>query len=219
MLRRTIKRIIKITIVFACISALAGPLTGGVAMADQHPGRDRGHERTVRRLPAGSRTVRAGKSRYYHYHGVFYRRGPSGFLVVNAPAGAIVLSIPVGSRSFLVGGITYYLYDGTYYRRAPSGYIVVAPPPETVVVREIAPVVPSKESMEGKASVTVPLLNVRSGPGMDFPVVYQVHESDMLTIHGYAPEWLYVNLPGGSFGWVMMRYTSYASPNPRPAEG
>ena len=219
MLRRTRKKVINIAVVFFSLFALTGLLTGETAMADQHHGRDRGHERTVRRLPAGSRTVWVGKSRYYHNHGVFYRRGPSGFLVVNAPIRAIVLSIPIGSRSVLVGGFTYYLYGRTYYRRVPSGYMVVAPPPETVVVREMAPVVPSKESMEGKVSVTVPLLNVRSGPGMDFPVTCQVHENEMLTIQGYAPDWLYVNIPGGAFGWVMLRYTSYASTNPSPAEG
>jgi len=29
-----------------------------------------------------------------------------------------------------------------------------------------------------------------------------------VSIHGYAPEWLYVEMADGTFGWVMLKYTS-----------
>jgi len=174
---------------------------------DAHP---RG--KVVVKLPRGHRAVRVGKDRYYHHRGVFYRRGPSGYVVVGAPIGAVVLSIPVGSRAVVAGGLTYYLYGGAYYRRARTGYAVVEPPAKTVIVKEVSPLRPSVEQVGDRVSVTATLLNVRSGPGMGFPVIHQLRDGDLLTVHGYAPEWLYVKLPAGEFGWVMVRYTTSKDP-------
>ena len=137
-------------------------------------------------------------------------------MVVGAPIGAVVLSIPVGYRAVVVGGLTYYVYAGVSYRRVHTGYVVVEPPAETVVVKEVSPVRPSVEKGGERVSVTATLLNVRSGPGMDFPVIHQVREGEKLTVYGYAPDWLYVKLSTGVFGWVMLRYTS---PEESPASG
>lgn len=84
--------------------------------------------------------------------------------------------------------------------------------PAQRVVKAINPVVPSEEKIGETVSVTVPLLNVRSGPGSNFPVIYQVEEGKSLTVHGYAPDWLYVKSTGNEFGWVMLKYTSMSTP-------
>lgn len=62
----------------------------------------------------------------------------------------------------------------------------------------------------------LPFENIRSGPGIDFPVIHQLRDGDRLTVYGYAPKWLYVKLPSGEFGWVMLQYTLPVSP---PASG
>lgn len=213
---RTKKRFINavIIIVFMLTPLFAQADGAPFGIREQH--RTNSRERTVTRLPPRHRSVWVGRSRYFYDGGHFYRKGPGGYIVVSAPVGAIVLGIPVGSRAVIVGGLTYYVYGSVYYRRIGSGYLVVEPPAQTVVIKEISPVVPSEQSVGEKVLVAVPLLNVRSGPGITFPVIREIRKDQMLTIHGYAPEWLYVELQSGEFGWVMLRYTSSLSP---PASG
>ncbi|RPI80011.1 MAG: SH3 domain-containing protein [Desulfobacteraceae bacterium] len=167
------------------------------------------------RLPSGHQNVRVGHDDYYYHHrgGTFYRRGPSGYFTVRAPFGAIVFNIPIGSRAVMSRGETYYVYDDVYYRRAGTRYIVVEPPRETVIVKEVSPVVPAEPNVGDKVLVTAPLLNIRSGPGMNFPVVREVDQGALLTIHGYAPDWLYVQLTGGEFGWAMVKFTTPLAPS------
>jgi len=189
---------------------------GDAAFAYRERPRDIPKGKVVVKLPKGHRTVWVGRDRFYFHGGAFYRRGPSGYVVVGPPVGAVVLNIPVGHRAVVISGITYYVYAGVYYRRVQSGYVVVEPPAETVIVQEVSPVRPSVEKGGGRVSVSVTLLNARSGPGMGFPVIHKVHEGDKLSVYGYAPDWLYVKLPTGEFGWVMLRYTSPEEP---PASG
>ncbi|MEJ2700586.1 MAG: SH3 domain-containing protein, partial [Desulfuromonadales bacterium] len=66
-----------------------------------------------------------------------------------------------------------------------------------------APVPVGAESV----AVDVPLLNVRSGPGLQFPIVGVVSQGQLLDIHGDAPGWYYVQGPSGSFGWVIDNLT------------
>lgn len=172
--------------------------------------------RAVVRLPIGYRSIRVGGHDYYHHNGIFYRRGPSGYLVVRPPFGAVVLSLPLGFAALVLAGVTYYLYEGIYYQRVPSGYVVVEPPVGAVAT-PVTPVVPANPMAGDKVVVTTPLLNVRSGPGPDFPVIAQVRQGDPLVVYGYAPDWLYVQLPGGGeYGWVMVIHTAPVSP---PASG
>jgi len=159
------------------------------------------------KLPPKHRIVRHGKFRFYYYGGAFYRRGASGFVVVSPPYGAVVAALPVGFWGVVVGGLTYYVYGDIYYRRVPSGYVVVQPPVTPAAVQEISPVVPSQLSEGEQVSVMAHSLNVRSGPGLDFPVIYQVQRGQLLLVRGYAPEWIYVELPSGELGWVMLIYT------------
>jgi hypothetical protein len=174
------------------------------------------HGKTYRKLPVGYKTVRVKRDRYYYHVGAFYRRGPSGYVYVRAPIGAIVVGLPVGYRSLWVGGISYYYYNDVFYRRVPSGYMVVEAPSEIKVVKEISAIIQPSVYTRGEVFVTSYSLNIRSGPGLDFPVIDQVYRDDSLEIHGKTDGWLYVKLPNGQFGWVMKTYTFEKYP---PASG
>ena len=162
----------------------------------------------ISRLPADHRVVHVGKARYYVHGGRFYIRKPSGFVAVRAPLGAVVVSIPIGARAVLFGGITFYIWNDVYYRKVPEGYRVVERPAHAGELQEASSVEPSKRVPGKMVKVQTHKLNVRSGPGLNFPVVQQVIRNQALTIHGYAPEWLYIELTDGTFGWVMLKYTS-----------
>ncbi|MDD2389560.1 MAG: DUF6515 family protein [Desulfobacterales bacterium] len=168
-------------------------------------------EKIVKRLPPRSKSVQVKGNRYYYHGKDFYQKRPSGYLMVTAPIGALVLSIPLGSRAMIAGGITFYVNGSTYYRRDPGGYLVVPPPEQPVIIQDIPPVVPSQQHIGGDISVTVSILNVRSGPGMNFPLINEVRMGDRLSVNGYAPDWLYVTLPDGQSGWVMLKFTSMMS--------
>jgi hypothetical protein len=170
------------------------------------------HGTMVTHLPRGHKTVHVGKMKYFHHNGVFYKRGPSGYVVIAAPIGAVVVGLPAGYLTIAVNGSTYYAYAGIYYRKVPSGYVVVEPPQEAIVVRQTSPAVQSPPVVGGDVSVTAQKLNVRSGPGLSHSVIRQLHQGDVLVIHGYAPDWFYVKLPDGKFGWVMKIYTTQLQP-------
>jgi hypothetical protein len=149
---------------------------------------------------------------YFYNRGVFYRNSRSGFIVVRAPRGAIVLNLPIGYRRIWVDNSMYYTYGGEFYRRAPGGYVVVDPPARLVVEEAAPAVVQPPEAATGIVSVTASILNVRSGPSLRDPIIYQIHKGYILEIHGKTTGWLYVQLPNGEFGWVMNIYTSAPEP-------
>ncbi len=161
----------------------------------------------VPRLPFGYRRVWHRSKPYYYYRGTFYRPYRSGFTVIGPPIGTVVVSLPIGYQRVWLGNEAYYAYGGVLYRRAPSGYAVVESPPEIVVEKEPPAVVQPSGISSGKVSVTSSVLNVRTGPDLNYPVIYQVHEGYILEIHGSDTEWLYVQLPNGEYGWVMNVYT------------
>jgi hypothetical protein len=161
----------------------------------------------IRKLPRGYRRVWHESRPYFYSGGVFYTQGTYGFIVVRAPIGSIVVSLPVGFRRLWVSDAYYYAYGGTFYRRAPSGFVVVAPPAEVVLEEEAPVLVQPSEAAEGQVSVTASILNVRSGPDLSYPLIYQVHSGYILELHGQSRGWLYVELPNGEFGWVMSEFT------------
>ena len=182
------------------------------------------HGTVVTHLPSGNKAVRVGKIKYFYHGGVFYKMGPSGYVVIAAPIGAIILDLPDGFIRVVIGGVTYYNYAGVYYQKVPAGYVVVKTPSRrvveapagSVVVLDASSAVPSSPDVIGIVSVTAQRLNVRSGPGKSYSEVCQIHNGDVLTIYGYVPDWLYVQLPDGQFGWVMKKYTTQL---PLPASG
>jgi uncharacterized protein YgiM (DUF1202 family) len=168
-----------------------------------HSGHSR-QEVAFRTLPHGSRVIRAGKKDYVIHRGHFYRKEPRGYVAVSIPVGSVVASLPGGFLSVTIGGVNYWHADGVYIRRVSMGFAVVAPP----VVQPVLPAGPAPlPSDVPSVAVDVPLLNVRSGPGLEFPVIAVVSQGQLLDIRGDSPGWYYIQGPDGSFGWVMDRLT------------
>jgi hypothetical protein len=161
----------------------------------RHDGRDRDRREVtvVRELPRGYRTVHVGRDDYYVHDHRYYRRHRDGFVLVRPPAGAIFATLPIGNVRVTIGGSTLFTCDDVYYRPTRGGYVVVEPP----VFGPTAAIV----------IVRSPLLNIRSGPGLGFPVLCQVSAGTALSIGGDAPGWYYVAVPGGPNGWVMRQHT------------
>ena len=179
--------------------------------------------RVIVKLPPGYLRVVVGGVGFFFYNGFFYQQDGGKYVVVRAPIGATVTAIPDGFVTFVSGGITYYFYEGIYYRKVPSGYEVVDTPPDAVIVYESTDKVdesPGKATptpaIDERVSVTAQILNVRSGPGKDHPVIEHVDQGNVLIIKGTSPGWYYVKLPNGKYGWVDQEYTNPYSP---PASG
>lgn len=86
------------------------------------------YPRYVKRLPHEHRRVFVSKVPYYYYDGLFYREGITGYVLVNAPVGALVPVLPPSCEMIVINGTTYYTYDNVYYVREPKGYLVVPQP-------------------------------------------------------------------------------------------
>jgi Family of unknown function (DUF6515)/Bacterial SH3 domain len=159
------------------------------------------HDRHYRRMHFNRhdhhRRIKHRGHNYYYQHGYFYRGGPYGYFLVNAPIGAVVWSLGFGFDTIWIGGSAYYHYGGTYYQRAPAGYVVVEQPVGAVAVRE------PNEGPTGSVYIEAYALNVRAQAGMNHPVIDQLHEGDIVTVYGTAPGWFYVELPNGYFGWIV----------------
>ena len=134
------------------------------------------HGSVVTHLPHGHHSAHVGKTKFFYHGGVFYKRGPSGYVVIAAPIGAVVVGLPAGFLTVAINGSTYYAYAGIYYQKVPSGYVVVETPPEAIVVRQTSPSVQPPPSVGGNVSVTAQRLNVRSGPGMSHSVIRQLYQ-------------------------------------------
>lgn len=139
---------------------------------------------------------------YFYLDGIFYRSGLNGYIAVQAPLGAIVVSLPTGSHDIVVGGSKYYVYGGVYYRNVPLGYEVVRKP-----YLGDAYCRTDYEYRDQEQVMVIPrILNVRQGPGKSHPIIHKVYRDDILKVIGRAPGWVYVNLPYGEFGWIMTEY-------------
>jgi len=156
--------------------------------------------------PRSHRTVLGGSLAYFFLDGIFYRPCAGGYVVVDPPIGAVVRSLPVSAVWVTIGAISYYTHAGVYYRKVPEGYRVVPQPvesaePDATVARE-----------GYRVRVTAALLNVRSGPGKEHPVIKQINRGDLLEVQSSSSAWYYVKLPDHSFGWVMVTYTTLVKP-------
>lgn len=188
-----------------------GLIVGGAAWAGP-PKRPPGHAypkpgKIYRTIPRNHHVVRVGPKRYFYHNGIYYHHDPNGFVVVRPPRGAVVAHLPVGFETLVVAGITYFLFAGIYYQKHDSGYVVVDNPPAAAVSPEVLP-----ETGGQTLAVDVEILNVRSGPGMGHAVIHQVRLGDRLVIQDTSPGWYYVQLPDGTFGWVMQKYTHLVVP-------
>lgn len=108
---------------------------------------------------------------------------------------------------FLAGAVVLDLISRPEPACPPPGAVVVAPaPPVTVPPPAVA--APPVENSSGAVVVNAALLNIRSGPGYQNPVVAVVQKGDCLAVHTVTQEWLYVQSPSGRFGWVARQFTS-----------
>jgi hypothetical protein len=164
------------------------------------------HGHRIKVLPPGHRPIHFGPSFYFFTDGIFYRQAIDGYEVVIAPVGAIVPLLPAAAVLITIGALSYYTYADVYYQKVPEGYMVVAPP--------VSPPQSEKAiAWEGdQIRVTVPVLNVRSGPGEEHPTIKELHEGDILVVQSSSSEWYYVKLPDNSFGWVMVKFTTLVKP-------
>jgi hypothetical protein len=84
--------------------------------------------RAVRMVPRPYRGVIVTGLTYYYHQGMFYRPGPSGYVIVRAPLGAVVPDLPPLCQTVYINDETYYTTDTVYYTKAPGGYTVVTQP-------------------------------------------------------------------------------------------
>lgn len=171
----------------------------------------------VRHLPPDHGVYRHNGARFYFGGGYWYRPHPHGYVVVRPPVGLFVAALPIGFATVVLGGLTYYTYADVYYRPAPGGYVVVSPPAQVVTMAPSTPPVVDP-TVAAAASVTVvsATLNLRSGPGYNFPVVAILSQGAHLLVLGNAPGWLQVQTDAGQTGWVAQSFTAPAvggSPN------
>lgn len=185
-----------IHVMLAAIFLAALPGIQENAFADR---RGRGRADTVV-IPANRHGPDArGRHPVHHRREVHHSRGWGGLVMIPPHFGAVVASLPFGFMTVMLGGMTYYCHNNIYYQRVPAGYVVVEPPP-TVVVRA--------QPLRETVVVTTWMLNVRSGPGMNFSVIHQAANGEQLPVHGRSPGWIYVQTASGEFGWVMTQFTS-----------
>ncbi len=83
----------------------------------------------VNPLPYGSRRIFVRDREYFFYDGYFYQPyGGGGYVIVNAPIGAIVAALPRLHLTMDWLGQPFYVFGNTFYRKHPGGYIVVPDP-------------------------------------------------------------------------------------------
>lgn len=67
----------------------------------------------------------------------------------------------------------------------------------------------------GTATVTAYALNVRTGPGTNFPVIAKLRTNDVVPLTGYRNgngSWVQIVLPNGTTGWVSATYVRTSIP-------
>jgi len=174
--------------------------------AKRHPNWQRPeYGQHVKVLPRGFRTIRSHHGDHYYRRGIFYRHYDNFYRVVRPPLGLIIATLPMGYIDVRFGDRVYARYNDVYYAPSPRGYMVVesppsAPPPPQPDVNAIP------ANALGVVAVTVEVLNVRSGPGILHSVVDHVSAGDELMVLATAPEWYYVRLSGGGYGWVRTQF-------------
>jgi hypothetical protein len=127
------------------------------------------------------------------------------------PRGSVFWSVPFGAEVFLFGGLTYFWWDDIWYRSLEDRYVVVDSPYDEEIVDQAPVIAPSTIGDGEQMVITEELLNVRSGPGLDYPEVYVLHSGDIVTVHGYDSDWLYITNSKDENGWIMSEYASPVS--------
>jgi hypothetical protein len=58
---------------------------------------------------------------------------------------------------------------------------------------------------EKEGVLLVQVVQVRSGPGTNNPILFILHEGSKVKIEGEQPNWLHISLPNGYNGWIFAR--------------
>ena len=106
-------------------------LPAGACAGPRHHGERHGaSERhcVVKALPRHCEVTRVGHRVFYYHRGAFYRKVPAGYLMIQAPIGALVSTPPPGCSLLGSGRSTFYISLGAAYQRHHRGYRVVEPP-------------------------------------------------------------------------------------------
>jgi hypothetical protein len=173
-----------------------------------------GHGR-VHSLPHGYQRYHHGGRNYYYHGGHYYGRHAHGYYYrTRPPRGFFMAALPFAAAAVVLGGLTYYTYNGIYYQPSAGGYVVVDPPPGVVVSPAPMMAEPAPELASGAVAVIIPTLNVRSGPGANYPVVAIVNQGQQMGVRGIVAGWLNVQMPNGLWGWVAQKYTAPVNPLP-----
>lgn len=162
-----------------------------------------------RELPPDHKRVFVRNQWYFTHEGRFYRKAYDGFIWIVPPIGLVVTTLPFGYSTFMWEGVEYYTYAGIYYRPTYGGYVVVEEPDDLPCPWELEP------SPVNLVIVNTQLLNVRTGPGDDFPIIEQVMYGERLQVLGSYDGWYYIRMSTGRKGWVLSSYTypeNYAEP-------
>jgi Ni/Co efflux regulator RcnB len=109
--------------------------------AERHHHRHHRHGHRVRALPRDYVSLAIGGLHLFLHAGNWYRPAPDGYVVVEAPVGAVVRTLPPGYRVVRSGPRRYYVVNGAYHAWDPAraGYVVVQPPVQPVVVAASTP--------------------------------------------------------------------------------
>lgn len=189
-------------LIFLLVIALVMPASSVLAKKrDKRPS----YGKVVHELPRGHRTLHSRHGVHYYAHGIYYRPYDNGYRVIRPPVGIVIASLPLGYIDLNIGNRVYARYNDVYYRPVTRGYMVVEPPPS-------APPAPQPDvtaipaNSLGQVTVNVEVLNVRSGPSRLQPVVDHVTLSDVLIVLATAPDWYYVRLPDGGYGWIWAEF-------------
>ncbi|ACN13236.1 conserved hypothetical protein (SH3-like domain protein) [Desulforapulum autotrophicum HRM2] len=182
------------------ILIVSGIICSGTPVFAGHPG---GHFPGFWPGPLFELIIVGGHHLFFR-DGAFYHRAPAGYVPVPPPEGAVIPMLPPGYGIRIVDDAKYYYFNGVCYVRVAGGYMVVAPHVLTAAgEKEDSQIVKCK----GQVSVTVDMLNVRSGPGMKYEAAFLAYKGETLNIYQESKGWLYVELPSGKLGWVDKRFT------------
>ncbi len=143
--------------------------------------------------------IHVGALAYLFMDGLFYRHSPKGYIVAPAPLGATINVLPPAAVMVTIDGDSYYTCSGVFYKQIPSGYVVVSQP-----VRQINPDIAIGQELQ----VTVDLLNVRSGPGLNYEPVCQIRKDEVVRVEALSSNWCLVRLKDKTTGWIKSAYTS-----------
>ncbi|MCX7781560.1 MAG: DUF3794 domain-containing protein [Negativicutes bacterium] len=96
-----------------------------------------------------------------------------------------------------------------------GGGNIVAVSPENILVTTLAPTAPGMGAVTataGAATVTGNNVNVRTGPGTNFPVITKVNKGTSVNLLDQAFGWYRVSLQDGTTGWIASWLLSVGQP-------